>query len=447
MHCGRARSACGWRGSDWRPSVGPTSVRSRLPSAPRARRVRPECRRLSPPIFGSRPLRCRRCTHRRPLRLCARRRSLHVESYVGWRSTQRRRNRALAQRTCPSCGTATRWFPPPPRLRTRAHGKRIRFPAFPSSKTRSAASRRPSRILLRTSIRAAPRIRSARFRTARSISTRWTRRPMGLNPLRARTPPRCPRPRSPTAVSPVRTRPKLRRPSRRHRWRPQRLPSKRRRAASKRRPSRRPRPPHLRSWSRRQPRLRSRRRSPSRRPTRPRCWTISVGDQPAAAQHTISVSVQASDLVVTIDGVVQSSPRAAVQSLTISGTAGDDSLDLGGLPMSLELPVIFDGGAGIDIIRGPPADSTWTVTAPGTGTVGSLSFAGVENLVGAANNKDTFAVAADWPHRERRRRGRWPRHHPGRHAGRRTQLDDHRRAVRDDRSAAPTSSCTRAWSP
>ena len=38
------------------------------------------------------------------------------------------------------------------------------------------------------------------------------------------------------------------------------------------------------------------------------------------------------------------------------------------------IPITFDGGAGDDTVRGPPADSTWTISGAGAGTVGAVTF-------------------------------------------------------------------------
>src|SRR5262249_23770102 len=108
------------------------------------------------------------------------------------------------------------------------------------------------------------------------------------------------------------------------------------------------------------------------------------------ADHTVSLRIDGTDVVVSVDGVAQSRPRTSVQSLTVVGSDGDDTLDLGALTAQLDVPVVFDGGAGFDTIRGPPAGTTWTIDGPGSGAVGTLSYAGVESLRGAPDNEDTF---------------------------------------------------------
>jgi hypothetical protein len=55
--------------------------------------------------------------------------------------------------------------------------------------------------------------------------------------------------------------------------------------------------------------------------------------------------------------------------------------------------VTFLGGEGEDTLIGFKTDSTWNVTGANAGTVNSqVTFDGVENLVGAADNQDTFIV-------------------------------------------------------
>jgi hypothetical protein len=121
-------------------------------------------------------------------------------------------------------------------------------------------------------------------------------------------------------------------------------------------------------------------------------WMIAVAMEPDAAQHAISLQLVGGDLVVTIDGTAQSRPLTSVESLTITGSSGDDTLTLDDSAASLLLPISFDGGAGSDTVCGPVVDSTWTIDGPGSGNVGALSFAVVEDVRGAANNEDTFVL-------------------------------------------------------
>ncbi|MCU0962996.1 MAG: hypothetical protein MUF48_23120, partial [Pirellulaceae bacterium] len=80
--------------------------------------------------------------------------------------------------------------------------------------------------------------------------------------------------------------------------------------------------------------------------------------------------------------------------VTVDLGAGDDTLVV---QFSDFITVHYEGGAGAgDTLAGPGVDSTWDVTGPGTGTVnGTMHFAGVENLTGAADNQDTFVFSAE----------------------------------------------------
>ena len=80
--------------------------------------------------------------------------------------------------------------------------------------------------------------------------------------------------------------------------------------------------------------------------------------------------------------------------MTITGSDAADTLTIDGSVVAADIHITFNGGAGFDTVRGPPADSTWNITGSGAGTVGTITFADVENLVGAPDNKDTFVVAA-----------------------------------------------------
>ena len=118
----------------------------------------------------------------------------------------------------------------------------------------------------------------------------------------------------------------------------------------------------------------------------PAAWQIALAPN---TNHTVSVGTDLADIVVTVDGVT--SRRAASQvtelSITASGTGTNTFAFLGAA-----IPVTYRGGAGIDRILGPAADTTWYVSGAGAGTVGSLTFSGVEQLVGAADNQDLFVV-------------------------------------------------------
>ena len=118
-------------------------------------------------------------------------------------------------------------------------------------------------------------------------------------------------------------------------------------------------------------------------PPAPAPWTISLSD---GSTHTISVAADATNVSVTVDGLTTSRPLAQVSSLSITSGAGNDSFTIG----AISIPVSLDGGDGTDTLNGPAADSSWSITGLGGGTVGGVAFAGFENVAGAPNNKDTF---------------------------------------------------------
>ena len=117
----------------------------------------------------------------------------------------------------------------------------------------------------------------------------------------------------------------------------------------------------------------------------PAAWQVELDSQPA---HLISIGSDGADIVITVDGV--STRRAAqfVTGVTITATGNtNDTLHLGVVPV----PVDFAAGGGTDTITGPSTDTLWHITGAGAGSVNSLTFTGVEKLIGAAGNQDVFA--------------------------------------------------------
>ena len=117
-------------------------------------------------------------------------------------------------------------------------------------------------------------------------------------------------------------------------------------------------------------------------------WLVDLS---GPAGRVVAVTADGADLVLTVDGVSARRLAAAVPSLVITGSAGNDVLRLDAV---LAIPVTFAGGAGRDAVRGPAANSLWTITGAGVGTVGTVAFSGVEDLLGVAGNEDVFAVTA-----------------------------------------------------
>jgi hypothetical protein len=77
---------------------------------------------------------------------------------------------------------------------------------------------------------------------------------------------------------------------------------------------------------------------------------------------------------------------------TINGD-GTGSVSGGGASISFSNVTKLSAGGTNDTLHGPAADTTWTISGAGSGSVAGTTFSGFENLAGAANNKDTFAVS------------------------------------------------------
>lgn len=89
----------------------------------------------------------------------------------------------------------------------------------------------------------------------------------------------------------------------------------------------------------------------------------------------------------------------AAWPLLIEGSAWDDvfrvELDLGTLESSPGAVILFDGLQGQDTLRGPLEDTEWSITGPDAGRLGAgaVQFTSVEQLLGRADNQDTFSLA------------------------------------------------------
>ena len=119
----------------------------------------------------------------------------------------------------------------------------------------------------------------------------------------------------------------------------------------------------------------------------PAVWDVRLDDIDNLLQLGIGLGL----IGLTINGASEQRSIASVLGLTIHGGIGADLLEILSLPDTLDLPVLFNGNGGTDHIRGPPADTIWSFTGPGSGTVGGLvDFTSVESVEGAAGNEDTF---------------------------------------------------------
>ncbi|HEX6131474.1 MAG TPA: hypothetical protein VF044_07060, partial [Actinomycetota bacterium] len=118
--------------------------------------------------------------------------------------------------------------------------------------------------------------------------------------------------------------------------------------------------------------------------------SIATRGPPAgeALNHTLRFTDGAVELV-SADGTVDAIALAGLTGISLAGGSLDDTLRVE-LTGDAPVGIVFDGGAGTDTLAGPGGPRTWTVDGAGAGTVGGLRFAGVENLLGAAGNDDTF---------------------------------------------------------
>ena len=95
--------------------------------------------------------------------------------------------------------------------------------------------------------------------------------------------------------------------------------------------------------------------------------------------------------------LLASQSLVGINRVTIAGTEADDSLRIAPWTAPLSIELIFEGRGGIDTLLGATNDSQWFVTAADQGYLTTseetrvINFA-VENLVGAANNQDTFII-------------------------------------------------------
>ena len=118
-------------------------------------------------------------------------------------------------------------------------------------------------------------------------------------------------------------------------------------------------------------------------------------------------SDEAFDLTLRLDGqgdaavvqfidsasvVVASQPLTATSEVQVVGSDQDDLLRIDVSIVDV-LPVSYLGGLGVDVLLGSPAHRTWNVTGDNAGDLSNVTFAEIENLIGAAGNEDTFVFA------------------------------------------------------
>src|SRR5262245_12790844 len=105
-----------------------------------------------------------------------------------------------------------------------------------------------------------------------------------------------------------------------------------------------------------------------------------------AADGGVIVDLKINGQLTTLGG-----EAAGIHSLTITGSAGDDSFEF---LNPLSVGVSIDGGDGTDTLTGPSDARTWLITGANAGsssaTAGgaAVQFLGVENITGGAGDDD-----------------------------------------------------------
>jgi hypothetical protein len=92
-----------------------------------------------------------------------------------------------------------------------------------------------------------------------------------------------------------------------------------------------------------------------------------------------------------------STPLRDVALVQVRGNGHAVNLTVDQSSQAIADGVTFLGGTGPNRLTGPGGDRIWQITGPGAGWVGHpgfVRFDGVENLLGAADNRDTFRVSA-----------------------------------------------------
>jgi hypothetical protein len=81
------------------------------------------------------------------------------------------------------------------------------------------------------------------------------------------------------------------------------------------------------------------------------------------------------------------------EGVTVAGNGHSVALTVDASVPPVSGGILFAGGSGTNELIGPGVDTNWHVTGPDAGDRGGVSFlrfTGVENLTGAAGNRDTF---------------------------------------------------------
>ena len=93
--------------------------------------------------------------------------------------------------------------------------------------------------------------------------------------------------------------------------------------------------------------------------------------------------------------IIESRPLADTSQVVITGSEQSDTLTVdSSTPSSLPISFTDTSANDHDILTVLGTDQTWNITGPNAGTVGNVTFAGIENLTGGADNQDMFTFEA-----------------------------------------------------
>ncbi|MHC4632412.1 MAG: LEPR-XLL domain-containing protein [Planctomycetota bacterium] len=120
---------------------------------------------------------------------------------------------------------------------------------------------------------------------------------------------------------------------------------------------------------------------------------ITFEDSCAGGDNTLKVVGKANVFNITGENEGNVNGSGVINFADIKNLIGGADTDTFKLAAAGSISGEIDGGAGGDTLWGPEADTTWNITGEDAGNIKGVAFRGIGNLLGAANNKDTFVFA------------------------------------------------------
>jgi hypothetical protein len=121
---------------------------------------------------------------------------------------------------------------------------------------------------------------------------------------------------------------------------------------------------------------------------------ITFEDSSAGGDNTLKVVGKANVFNITGENEGNVNGSGVINFADIKNLIGGADTDTFKLTTAGSISGEIDGGAGDDVLWGPEADTTWNITAEDAGNIKGVAFRGIESLIGAANNEDTFVFSA-----------------------------------------------------